>query len=447
MGRKVVLTVGVAVILVAGLNASAGDRPTSLIAEPWSVTVAQDCLTASPVASCYSPSGFREAYDLPSLLEHSIDGQGRSVALLESPDVSTDYGVSDIYQDVSAYDRYFGLPSPHVHVVGRFAGTPTLSLASLEEVEDVEIVHAVAPGASVIVVLFGTTASAGVAGSARWLAAFKYATTRADVVSLSMSQGEHRFSRSEVTALGSALALATSRHVTVVASSGDLGAVANPCNGFLPFGSITHPVKELGLPASDPLVLSVGGTRLRVVPSTGAYLRETAWSEPAIPWKSAIEPSSLGEASGGGYSHLFARPSYQDGVAGIAAERGAPDVAADAAPETGLAVLSFPSYPVGADIQGAGGTSAGAPLWAAIMAIADQFVGRRLGWVNPAIYRIAQSPHYGAAFHDITEGNNTVSLPKTVISYKAGSGWDPVTGWGTPNVSALIPLLAHYDPS
>ena len=133
-----------------------------------------------------------------------------------------------------------------------------------------------------------------------------------------------------------------------------------------------------------------------------------------------------------GYSHLFVRPSYQNGVAGIGQMRGVPDVAADADPQTGLAVLSFPRYPVGAVIQGAGGTSAAAPFWAALMAMADQFAGRRLGWVNPAIYRIAESPRYDAAFHDITEGTNAVSLPRTVTGYKAGPGWDPVTGWVHP---------------
>jgi subtilase family serine protease len=100
--------------------------------------------------------------------------------------------------------------------------------------------------------------------------------------------------------------------VTVVASSGDLGTVANPCDGFLPFGPLTHPVKELGLPGSGPLVLSVGGTSLRAVAGTGAYLSETAWSEPAIPWQPSIGPGSAGEASGGGDSHLVVRPSYQD---------------------------------------------------------------------------------------------------------------------------------------
>jgi subtilase family serine protease len=97
-------------------------------------------------------------------------------------------------------------------------------------------------------------------------------------------------------------------------------------------------------------------------------------------------------------------------------------------------------------IRNSGGTSAAAPLWAGLIALADQYAGRHLGFINPAIYRIAQSPEYHRAFHDITSGNNTVYFPPvTITGYNAGPGWDPVTGWGTPNAANLIPLLTRYD--
>ena len=94
------------------------------------------------------------------------------------------------------------------------------------------------------------------------------------------------------------------------------------------------------------------------------------------------------------------------------------------------------------------GTSAGAPLWAGLIALADQYAGRDLGSVNPAIHAIARSAKYHAAFHDITQGDNTMAVDgKTVQGCQAGLGWDPVTGWGAPIASMLVPLLARYDGS
>jgi subtilase family serine protease len=175
-------------------------------------------------------------------------------------------------------------------------------------------------------------------------------------------------------------------------------------------------------------VLAVGGSTLAANPTTGAWLSETAWDE-------------NGYASGGGFSSVFACPSYQDGVQSIGAHRGVPDVAADAGP-TGLALIE--SYQMGP----ASGTSAGAPFWAGLIALADQYAGRVLGPVDPAIYRIARGAQYRAAFHDIVKGGNTMTVGgKTLEGYQAGPGWDPVTGWGTPIASALVPLLARYDAS
>ena len=120
-----------------------------------------------------------------------------------------------------------------------------------------------------------------------------------------------------------------------------------------------------------------------------------------------------------------------------------PDVAATAAPHTALAVITSTGggkY----TIQGHGGTSASAPLWAGLIALADQHAGRHLGFVNAALYRIGRSVRYHQAFHDVTAGSNTVRFPpRTISGYHAAPGWDPVTGWGSPNASVLIPLLAR----
>ncbi len=127
----------------------------------------------------------------------------------------------------------------------------------------------------------------------------------------------------------------------------------------------------------------------------------------------------------------------------IGAMRGVPDVAADASGTTGMA-LAFSVPGGGYELIGAGGTSAAAPFWAGLIALADQEAGHPLGFVNPAIYQIARGPQYHKAFHDITTGNNTVVLNGvTITGYQTGPGWDPVTGWGTPDAQVLIPLLAR----
>jgi subtilase family serine protease len=143
---------------------------------------------------------------------------------------------------------------------------------------------------------------------------------------------------------------------------------------------------------------------------------------------------------------VFPRPSYQNDVDGIASMRGVPDVAADANPDSGFPVVTSNAGGV-YTTSVHGGTSASAPLWAGIIALADQNAKRQLGFVNPAIYQIARGRAYHAAFHDITTGNNTFELKKpatTVPGYQATPGWDPATGWGSPDAQILVPLIALY---
>jgi subtilase family serine protease len=235
--------------------------------------------------------------------------------------------------------------------------------------------------------------------------------------------------------MNAALQTAARRHVTVVAASGDNGAAGEPCSAP-PALSFT-PVREVSLPAADPLVLAAGGTSLTASHTTGAYLGETAWNN------GATGTTDLARASGGGFSHLFPRPSYQDGMPGIGAARGVPDVAADASAHTAMALVT--SEGGQSDIGPNGGTSASAPFWAGIIALANQYAGHDLGFVNPALYAIARGRSYHAAFHDITKGSNTVDFPpQTLRGYTAAPGWDPVTGLGSPDARVLIPLLARY---
>lgn len=225
----------------------------------------------------------------------------------------------------------------------------------------------------------------------------------------------------------------------MIAASGDIGAVGEPCQVVKGLtGGAFPPVRQGNLLAADPLVLAAGGTSLTANHKTGAYISDSAWGLPFG------DPGSHFQASGGGFSSVTPRPSYQDDVAGIGAYRGVPDVAADASPHSAMAVVTSAGdgkY----TISGNGGTSASAPMWAGLVALADQYAGHHLGFVNAAISRIGRSTLYHKAFHDITSGNNTVSFPpKTIKGYEATPGWDPVTGWGSPDASVLVPLLVRY---
>lgn len=185
---------------------------------------------------------------------------------------------------------------------------------------------------------------------------------------------------------------AASLGITICAASGDSGATDGDAQGML----------TVDFPSSSPFVLGCGGTKL---PRQGS---ETAWNDGA-----------QGGATGGGYSTHFTRPDWQTG--NTRTGRGVPDVAGDADPATG--------YNVTVDGQDTvvGGTSAVAPLWAGLIALVNQSVGRNAGFVNPILYA---NP---GALTDIVTGNNN--------GYQCGPGWDPVTGLGTPKGSAVLAAI------
>jgi subtilase family serine protease len=421
-----------------------GSATASATASPAGAA-ATDCL-ALP-SPCYTPQQLRAAYGIAPLLDRGTAGRGQTVVLLEFPPPATGSpssvtgtqvpASSDIRQDLALFDSTFGLPPAQLQIVNTLAHTASPWLAAGEEVEDTEIVHAVAPGAAIREVLIPSpdTASSGKV-SAALLAALRLGLTQGAVISLSADAGEQCFTPAVAAQGNSVLQAAQRDRVTVVISSGDSGAATDACPGA---GTASRPVKGVNWPASDPLTLAAGGTSLQASRTTGAYLGETAWNIPA-----ATVGGSSPAASGGGFSRLFPRPAYQNGIADIGATRGVPDVAADADPDTGMALAISDG---GQDhiLIPAGGTSAAAPLWAAVIALADQYAGHPLGFVNPAIYQIGRSASYHQAFHDVTTGTNTVTFAtQTITGYQATPGWDPVTGWGSPNAQVLIPLLARY---
>ena len=171
--------------------------------------------------------------------------------------------------------------------------------------------------------------------------------------------------------------------------------------------------------------------------------------------------------SGGGYSILFPRPDFQNtlppgstfvgssaGAPGPNTNmRGVPDVAYQASARTGVLVyMTEPATTASSTGCGGanpcsigwfvvGGTSAGSPQWAGLIAIADQMAGRDLGYINPKLYQIGNDPvRYANDFNDLSLGNNQTS---TIPGYSASQGWDAVTGLGTPNAANLLPDLAR----
>ena len=409
-------------VLLAGCTGSSARPATNAATGSASTAAVSGCL--HPPASCYAPRLLRVAYGIQPLLDSGIDGRGETVTVLAAP-FSQPSNATDIRQDLEAFDSMFRLPAARIQIVTTLAGSASPWQATGGEVMDLEIVHTVAPAATLRVVLLPANVLNGRAhATADMLAGLRLAVSRTDVASIGWGLGEHFFTKAQAAQLHSILRRAAAHHVTVVASSGDNGAFSDPYGGT--------PVKEVSLPAADPLVLAAGGTRLTANPLTGTYTGETAWNG-----ESASDQS--GGASGGGFSHRYARPAYQDGVPRIRATRGVPDVAGDADAQSGTPIVIAAGGKT--QIASGFGPSASAPLWGGLMALADQYAHHGLGFVNPAIYRIADSSSYHKAFHDITTGNN-VTVGSVAAGYQAGPGWDPVTGWGTPNAQVLIPLLA-----
>ena len=413
---------------------------TTVPTGPPPSNIVTNCMVSNP-QQCYTPPVLRTTYGISPLLEKGIDGRGETVTVVspvggQAADPSsstsprsaggTQYpyppDVTDIRKDLAAYDGEFGLPAARIEVVTNLAGSASPWEATDEEVGNFEALHTVAPGATLRVILLpsdvvDTTANA----TSDMLAALRLAVSDTDVASMNWGVGEHNFTAAQVAQMHSILQWAAVHHVTVDGASGDTGAAGAEW-------PISDPlVKEVSLPASDPLVLGVGGTNLTANLSTGAYIGETAMTAPGI-----------GGLSGGGFSHLYTTPAYQRGVPATSTTRGVPDVSAVGGGLPVIFAAGGKTYMILLR-----GTSGSAPLWGGVLALADQYAHHDLGFVNPALYRIAGSPAYHQAFHDVTTGSNTLTaFGVTITGYQAGPGWDPVTGWGSPNAQVLVPLLA-----
>jgi subtilase family serine protease len=453
------------------------------------------CFTANSDSGgrrCFTPASIRSAYDLGSLLASGKDGRGQTIAIIDS------FGSDTMAHDLHVFDQAFGVQAmcgeegvtcapgmptfselslqgspPTTPQGGNGTGLEDHTAWALEVALDVEWAHSVAPGANILLVHTPTAETLGLQGFQQMIKAEDYVVKNhlAQVISQSLASAEDAFgSTKSLLNLRYAFQDAKDNNVTVLGSSGDGGTANNTKQGLVGKGGLgagpntTFPFPTVEWPASDPLVTGVGGTYLCTNPTAGQNDPRTVDS---------TDPPSTCQANpgvaergwidaGGGFSHVFARPDYQGtlptGSTAIpAATRGVPDVGYQASSRTGVLVyLSLPpqgsggapcgppgSAPCSTGWYIVGGTSAGSPQWAGLVAIADQLNGGGLGLINPALYKIGSSPtRYANDFFDVTTGNNA-TLPDFPNDYPATTGWDPVTGLGTPNAANLLPDLVQ----
>jgi kumamolisin len=348
---------------------------------------------AAPVS--FTPPQVAALYGYPA-----GTGAGQCVALIE---LGGGYRPSDL-------GTYFGgldVTAPTVTAVSvdHATNSPTGDADGPdgEVMLDIEVVGSIAPGAR-IAAYFAPNTDAGFLDAIT--SALHDTTHDPSVLSISWGGAESTWTSQAMTAMDEAFQAAAAMGITVCIAAGDGGSSDGVSGGG----------GHVDFPASSPHVLACGGTSLQA--SQTQIVSETVWNDGAS-----------GGATGGGISSFFAVPAWQNGLSALTTAgesialsmRGVPDVAGDADPETGYAVRVDGSDTV------IGGTSAVAPLWAALIARINASTGKPAGLVNPRLYPDAQ------AFRDVTKGNNG--------DYAAKAGWDACTGLGSPNGAVLARLL------
>lgn len=341
-------------------------------------------------------------YNFPT----DVTGAGECIGIIE---LGGGYNESDL----QGYFGRLGIPMPTVVAVPvdgtQNTPSPDPGGADGEVALDIEVAGAVAPGAK-IAVYFAPNTDQGFLDAIN--TAVHDTTNKPSVISISWGSAESGWTAQSMQAMDQAFADAGALGVTVTVAAGDDGACDRTTDGKA----------HTDFPASSPHALACGGTNLQGSGST--ISSETVWNE------------STGGASGGGISDVFDVPTWQAGKVcvsvnpGARAGRGVPDVSGDADPATGY-LIDFG----GQTEQAIGGTSAVAPLWAGLIALANQSLGKPVGFLNPTLYGHLAGT---AALHDITQGNNFASGVK---GYSANSGWDACTGNGSPDGAQLIAAL------
>jgi kumamolisin len=345
-------------------------------------------------STSYTPPQLGKIYRFPP----DTDGSGQVVAIIE-------LGGGFAQSELDTYFAQVGVPRPVVTAIGVDGAKNEPGQdpqgADGEVLLDIEVAGALAPGAG-YKVYFAPNTDAGFLDAVSEAA---HASPTPVAISISWGQNEDEWTAQARDAMDDAFADAAALGVTVTAAAGDSGSSDAATRG-----------DHADFPASSPHVLACGGTNLKADPDTGKISAETVWNGGAS-----------GGATGGGVSDVFPLPDWQTTAGVPAAGRGVPDVAAVADPATGYEVL----------VDGAsavyGGTSAVAPLWAALVARLVQATGKPFGLLNPLLYQGLAAGKTVDGFRDVTKGSNG--------KYKARAGWDPCTGLGSPDGTALLARL------
>jgi subtilase family serine protease len=411
----------------------------------------------------FVPSGIQNSYNLPPLYAQGYAGQGKTIAILDS------FGYPQAAADLKTFSDAYGLPRmcgmPDVKCAPGMPKFSTLQFGnhqvkappdssspgqeasnawSIEVALDIEYAHTTAPGANILLVTTPTAETLGVQGFPNLMNAEQYVVDNhlADVVTQSFGAAEDSFgSYQSLQNLRHAFVSGTQQGMTFLASSGDNGSTGSSKDPVGQGGALL-PTPQVGWPASDPLVTGVGGTNLCTDVATGTTVDST--HPPADCSNYPGQRETAWNGAGGGFSHVFARPSYQGSLpAGStaipASARGVPDISMDASCTTWVVVLdTAPGY---GGYYGVCGTSAASPMFAGVVAIADQYAGHDLGQINGALYKLANSSAGSSTLFDVTKGNN-IQAGTGIPGYSAGAGWDAVTGLGTPNGATFVPALA-----
>ncbi len=349
----------------------------------------------------YLPTQVAKLYDYPA----SVNGQGQCIAIIE---LGGGYKASDL----DTYFQQLKIKTPQISAisVGSAHNSPTgdANGPDGEVMLDIEVAGSVAPGAQIAVYFCPNTDAGFLQGVTT---AIHDNVRKPSVVSISWGGPEASWTAQAMTAFDQAFQAAGALGVTVTVAAGDDGSSDGVNDGLA----------HVDFPASSPNVLACGGTRL--IGSGQTITSETVWNDGAS-----------GGATGGGISAFFIPPpAWQSNInlpasvnPGAKPGRGVPDVAGDADPVTGYQVR------VDGDNTVIGGTSAVAPLWAGLVALLNQSLGKSVGYLNPWLYTKAES--ISGAIHDITSGNNG--------AYQAGAGWDACTGLGSADGAKIQGALS-----
>jgi kumamolisin len=358
---------------------------------------------AGPLAAAVSYTALQvaQAYSFPT----AVNGKGQTIGIIE-------LGGGFTQSDLQTYFTGLGISPPPTVLAVSVDGaqnqpTGDTSGPDTEVMLDIEVAGAVAPGAT-IAVYFAPNTDAGFLDAINQ--AVMDTVNKPSVISISWGGPESTWTAQSLQSYNSALQSASAVGVTVCVAAGDNGSTDGVSDGL----------DHVDFPASSPYSLACGGTTLDL--SNGSITSEFVWND--LPNNGA---------TGGGVSETFPIPSWQANAnvppsdnPGNFIGRGLPDVSGDADPATGYQVqVDGSSFAVG-------GTSAVAPLWAGLIALLNQSLGVSVGYLNPNLYQsLAGDP---GTFQDITSGNNG--------DYSAGPGWDPCTGWGSPNGATLLQALS-----